>query len=456
MDEFNFNLQNEQNLNSNKPLLEQGRPKTKKKQIWLLVLIDAIVVIVLSIGLAFFLANPAVQPQLSKILNLFGWQNKSSNPQPISLNTTTTAPKTPAKPKPYLPQTTQEAAVINVVKKASPAVVSIIITKDVPVYEEYFTNPFPEEPGFPQFFDFKIPQYKQKGTKKEEVGGGSGFLISKDGLILTNKHVVYDENAEYTAILNDGEKYDVKVLARDPFQDLALVKIKNPGNKTFPTLKLGDSSQLQVGQTVIAIGNALGEFNNTVSVGVISGLRRSITASGAGLVEHLEDLIQTDAAINRGNSGGPLLNLKGEVIGVNSAMAEMAQSIGFAIPINTAKRDIEQVKKIGKIVYPFLGVRYQIIDAEVQKEKNLPVDYGALLVKGNSDNEPAVVPNSAADKAGLKQGDIILKVDNQKITTDNPLSKIVRNYMPGDKLVLEILRDGKHLFKVVTLGEKTS
>lgn len=362
----------------------------------------------------------------------------------------------------YLPQTSQEEAVIKVVKEVSPAVVSIIITKDLPVFEEYYISPFEEFFGQP-FFEFKIPQYKQKGTQKQEIGGGTGFIISEDGMILTNGHVVSDKDADYTVLTNDGKKYPAKVLARDSIRDLAVMEIEgektidNQGKlnlKSFPPLKLGDSDKLQIGQTVIAIGNALGEFRNTVSVGVISGLGRTVTASGGGMIETLEDVIQTDAAINMGNSGGPLLNLKGEVIGVNFAMVQQAESIGFTIPINKAKKDIEQVKTSGKIVYPFLGVRYVLINEEIQKENNLPVDYGAWVQKGTG-GEPAIFPGSVAEKTGLKEGDIILEFNGEKITTDNTLAKIIMKYNPGDKITLKILREGEEKIFEVTLDEKS-
>jgi serine protease Do len=203
---------------------------------------------------------------------------------------------------------------------------------------------------------------------------------------------------------------------------------------------------------VIAIGNALGEFRNTVSVGVVSGLGRKVTASGGGVVETLYDVIQTDAAINPGNSGGPLLNLRGEVIGINFAMAKGAENIGFAIPINYAKKDIEQIKKYGKIVFPFLGVRYVIITDQIQKENNLPVNYGAWVLKGPK-GEPAIFPGSAAEKAGLKEGDIILEFNGEKITADNPLAKIITKYQPGDKVSLKILRAKKEITLEAVLGE---
>lgn len=364
--------------------------------------------------------------------------------------------------KEYVPATTQEETIVRVVKEVSPAVVSIIVSKDLPIIEEYYTNPFEEFFGPESPFQFQIPQFRQKGTQKQEIGGGSGFIISPDGLILTNKHVVLDKEAEYTVLTTDGEKYPAKVLALDPSQDLAVIKIDLPkevdkqgslSQKVLPTAKLGDSDNLQIGQTVIAIGNALGEFRNTVSVGVISGLGRTVTASGGGLVETIEDVIQTDAAINKGNSGGPLLNLRGEVVGINTATVLEAQNIGFAIPINKAKKDIEQVKTLGKIVYPFLGVRYVLITEIIQKENNLPVDYGAWVVKGDQ-GEPAISSGSAAEKAGLKEKDIILEFNGEKISTENSLAEIIMKYNPGDKVVLKILREDKEKIVEAILGER--
>ncbi len=383
----------------------------------------------------------------------------------ITISEPKTAEKEKVVEKGYIPQTSQEEAVISVVKEYSPAVVSIIITKDVPIIEEYYTNPFQE---FEQFFgsdpfEFLIPQYQQKGTEKQEVGGGTGFIISEDGMVITNRHVVSDEKADYTVFTTDGKKFPAKVLAKDPVQDLAFLKIDQEkivdeeGKFTlekFPQVVLGDSDTLQMGQTVIAIGNALAEFKNTVSVGVISGLGRTITASGGGIVETLEDVIQTDAAINPGNSGGPLLNLKGEVIGINTAMVQQAQTIGFAIPINKAKKDIEQVKTSRKITYPFLGVRYVLITEAVQQKNNLSVDYGVWVQKG-SQGEAAIFPGSPAEKAGLKEGDIILEFNGEKITSDSTLAKMITKYNPEDKVVLKILKDGKEENIEVVLGERT-
>lgn len=357
--------------------------------------------------------------------------------------------------KEYIPQTSQEQAIINAVKQYSPAVVSIVISKDVPIMEEYFYNPFE---GLDPDFQIQIPQYRQKGTENKEIGGGSGFIISEDGMILTNKHVVLDDTAEYTIFTTDGKKYPAKVLAKDPVQDLAVIKINATNDtKSFPVVKLGDSDSLQIGQTVIAIGNSLGEFRNTVSVGVISGLGRTINASGgigSGFSETLEDIIQTDAAINKGNSGGPLLNLKGEVIGINTALAETAQNIGFAIPINKAKKDIKQVTEGKKITYPFLGIRYTLINETIKEKNDLPVDQGAWIIKGDQ-GEQAITSGSAADKAGLKAGDIVLEIGGEKITQDNSLAKIIQKYNPEDKVTLKIFRDGQEINFEVVLGERS-
>jgi serine protease Do len=366
----------------------------------------------------------------------------------------------------YVSEISYEQAIINVVKNASPSVVSIVISKNLPVYEQEWVNPF----GDDSFLNIQVPQYVQKGTEYQKVGSGSGFIVSGDGLILTNKHVVSDKNADYSVITNDGAEYDAKVLAVDPVQDLAILKIEDISasltgslqvnseqNQKFQPLKLGDSSGIQIGQTAIAIGNALGEFSNTVSVGVVSGLGRTISASDktGAIYETLEDIIQTDAAINSGNSGGPLLNLKGEVIGINTAIAENAQSIAFAIPINYAKKDISQVIATNKIVYPFLGVRYILITEKVKEKYNLSVNYGAFVQKGEG-GEVAVIENSAAQKAGIKEEDIILEINGEKISAKNTLAKIIQKYNAGDSVVLKVLRNNENIELQATLGERVA
>jgi len=344
----------------------------------------------------------------------------------------------------YSPQTIEEQKVVSAVKEVSPAVVSIVIAKDVPIVEQYFER---------DFFGNLVPKYRESGTEKKEIGGGTGFIISEDGLVVTNKHVVLEEDASYTVFTNSGKKFEANLLAKDPVQDLAVLKIEQPQKlneegdylvEKFSIVRLGDSENLEIGQTVIAIGNALGEFRNTVSSGVISGLGRRITASDSSgdFVETLENIIQTDAAINKGNSGGPLLNLKGEVIGINTAVASGAQSIGFAIPVNKLKRAINQVKETGEIIYPFIGVRYILINEQIKEEKNLSVDYGALIVDGGVQG-PAIWPGSSAEEAGLKEEDIILELGGERITVDNSLSEIILKYNPGDEVVLKILRNSE-------------
>jgi serine protease Do len=345
---------------------------------------------------------------------------------------------------------------VAVVEKTSPAVVSVIVSKDLPNIQYY--SPWSNSPDlFQQFFgqDFNQPAPQtapNSGTQKQEIGSGSGFIVSADGLIVTNKHVVFDDQADYTVLTNDGTKYPAKILAKDPLNDLAILKIDA---KNLPTLNLGDSSQLKVGQPVIAIGNALGEFTNTVSTGVVSGLSRSVTASNPEMAssENLVGLIQTDASINPGNSGGPLLNSAGEVIGVNVAVAQGAQNIGFALPINQVKASIESVKVSGKIVRPWLGVRYVMVTPDVVKAEKLSVDYGALLVPGASSAEPAVISGSPADKAGLKANDVILEVNGQKIDQNNILASVISGFKPGDAITLKIWRQGAAKDIKVTLEE---
>ncbi|RJQ31444.1 PDZ domain-containing protein [Candidatus Parcubacteria bacterium] len=340
------------------------------------------------------------------------------------------------------------SAITDVVAFASPSVVSISVTKEIPQIQQ---SPF-NDPLFRQFFgdEFQIYDNSGQGTQKQEIGGGSGFVVSADGLIVTNKHVVIDENAEYSVLTNDGNSYSAKILARDPVNDLAILKIDK---NNLPALELGDSSNIKLGENVIAIGNALGEFRNTVSTGVISGLSRSITAGGQGFSEQLSGVIQTDAAINPGNSGGPLLNLEGQVIGVNTAVVSGASNIGFAIPINDVKKSVESVIRYGRIVRPYLGVRYILINKQLAEDNNLPYDYGALITRGEQVTELAVIPGSPADKAGLEENDIILEVDGKKIDAENDLAKILFNHSVEEVIKLKVYHKGEEKTVEVRLGE---
>jgi serine protease Do len=251
--------------------------------------------------------------------------------------------------------------------------------------------------------------------------------------------------------MNDGKKYDATVLSRDPVNDLALVKISA---SNLATLTLGDSSNLQIGQKVIAIGNSLGQYQNTVTTGVVSGIGRSITAGGTDSgSEQLDGVIQTDAAINPGNSGGPLLDIGGSVIGINTAIDSQGQLVGFAIPVNDIKSDVESFKKTGKITKPFLGVRYVLVNQTIKDENKLSVDYGALILSGGTVSSPAVVKDSGADKAGLREGDIILEVNGTKVDQDHSLAGLMKNFSPGDQVKMKVLSGSSSKDITVTLGE---
>jgi len=338
----------------------------------------------------------------------------------------------------------EESAVIDVVEKNSASVVNIVITKDVPIFRNN---------GFDFFFNpFGYRNENSQDTERQRVGGGTGFFVSNDGMIVTNKHVVSDEAAEYTVITTDEKEYKATILARHPSLDIAIIKIE--GNN-FPVLNLGDSDNLKVGQSVIAIGNSLGEFSNSVSLGIVSGLKRDITAgSGYGESERLSNIIQTDAAINPGNSGGPLLDIRGNVIGINVAVAQGVENIGFALSVNDIKKTIEQVKRSGRISVPFLGIRYVILDEEIQKENNLPYNYGALISRGEKMTDFAVIPGSPADKAGLIENDIILEINGQKIDANNQINDMVASMEVGEKITMKIWRKGNEQQVEATLEER--
>ncbi len=411
--------------------------KLTKTQIILLVLLVSFVTSLVTGIVTVTLVNQAPPPITNTIGKVIEKTVEKIVPQDIKDQLTAQVVSNPSS------NINQEDAIVNVVQSVSSAVVSVVATKDIPVIEQYYTDPFG--------FGIPIPQYQQKGTEKVQVSSGTGFFVSSDGLIVTNKHVVLDTEASYSIIMNDGSKLNAKVLARDPFVDIAILKVE--GDK-FNPIALGNSDNLKTGQTVIAIGNALGEFQNTVSKGIISGLNRDVAVSDSQAgTEDLQQLIQTDAAINKGNSGGPLLDLSGRVIGVNVAMAQSAENIGFSLPINIAKRDIEDAKEFGMIKYPYLGVRYQLITSQVKEVMKLSVDYGLLLTKGTG-GEPAVLNESPAAKAGLKEKDIILEFNGTKILKDSTFGFLLSKCRVGEKVNLKILRDGKEMNIEVVLGER--
>ncbi len=339
----------------------------------------------------------------------------------------------------------QKSPIVEIAKKISPAVITIVVSKDLPKVEGFYLFPF----GGRQFM---IPQIGKQKKEKTKIGGGSGFIVSKNGYVLTCNHVVRDPTADYTVIVEPTKKYSAKVLAKDPLIDVAVLKIKD---HSLPYIDMGDSSKIDLGETVIAVGNPLGEFEDTISAGIVSGLSRKIRAHQGPAFKStsLRGLIQTDAAINPGNSGGPLVNMEGKVIGINTAMVMGAQNIGFAIPINYAKKDLEEVMKFGKIKKPFLGVRYFILSEQVAKTNKLPVNYGALIVRENL-GESAIVKNSPADKAGLKEYDIILECNGKKINEETPLAELLQEQNIGAEITLKVLRERKKIDIKLKLSER--
>jgi S1-C subfamily serine protease len=338
-----------------------------------------------------------------------------------------------------------KSRIIEIAKKVCPAVITIVISKNLPKIEGFYMLPFGEE-------GFIMPKIKNGKKESVKIGGGSGFIISPDGIILSSRHVVEDPDADYTVIVEPAKKYPAQILGCDPINDIAILKIDEKG---LPFLKLGDSDKIELGQEVVAVGNALGEFHDTVSFGIVSGLSRYIKATNefSKQAERLRGLIQTDAAINPGNSGGPLVDMEGKVIGINTAMVMGAQNIGFAIPINYAKKDLEEIKKFGRIKIPFLGIKYIILTKDISEKNNLPVDYGALVMRERLGESP-VIKNSAAEKSGIKEFDIILEAKGEKITTENSLSDILSKCKIGEIIDLKILRGKKEINIKVKLEEK--
>lgn len=316
----------------------------------------------------------------------------------------------------------EESPVIDVVEQVGPSVVTVSISKTQTI------SPFGFDFGP---FGFFGPSDGQEEKIEQDIG--SGFVISQDGLVVTNRHVVEDREATYTVITTEEKIYEVEKIYRDPVNDLAILKIGADGLKP---VELGDSSNLKVGQFVIAIGTALGEFRNTVTTGVVSGLGRGITAGSPfeGYVERLDDVIQTDAAINPGNSGGPLLNSVGQVIGVNVAVAAQGENVAFAIPINVIKESLDNFNQTGKFSRPYLGVRYRMISRDTAIMNDVP--QGAYLVE--------VISSSPADQAGLEAGEIITKFDGQPVKAeDDGLTKLINQQKVGDRISLTIWRDRK-------------
>lgn len=334
----------------------------------------------------------------------------------------------------------EESVVIDVVKKVGPSVVTVGIEgNQISQGRRYGMDPF-------SFF-FQTPQLPddKSNNDKNEDYIGSGFVVKSDGLIVTNKHVVSNPDLKYVVIDAKGDKYNVDKIYRDPSNDVAILKTSSTPVGGFTKVELGDSSRLQVGQMAIAIGTALGEFRNTVTTGVVSGLGRGITAGSAfeGFAERLDNVIQTNAAINPGNSGGPLLNSDGQVIGVNSAVASNGQNIGFAIPINIIKDSINNFNATGQFDRAFLGVSYVVLTKRAALMNDLPE--GAFV--------QSVTKGSAAEKAGIQQDDIITKIDGTKIADlDGGIASFISKKKVGDTITLTIYRDGNTIDIKATLS----
>jgi S1-C subfamily serine protease len=315
----------------------------------------------------------------------------------------------------------ESSATIDVAAKASPAVVRITVNGSVDTSQGI------------------IP----------ETGVGSGVIYDSHGWILTNRHVVEGATDSTVQVeLKDGRQFVGRVYGIDTLTDLAIVKV-NANDLT--AAKIGDSSSLKVGQLVVAIGSPLGTFTNSVTSGIVSAKGRTITTDGN---QNLNNLIQTDAAINPGNSGGPLLDASGNVVGINTAIAADSNGIGFAIPIDIARPIMDQAVAGEKLARPYMGVIYRAVDRQLASDENLPVNDGALVIQGAGGSSPAVVADSPADKAGIKEGDIIVKVNGHAIDRDNPLDATLSEFAPGDTVQIDLLRDGQTMSVQLTLGTR--
>ncbi len=348
----------------------------------------------------------------------------------------------------------EKSQTIDTIKSVMPAVVTIVIKKSLEnLKKEMAESGIYKGRKTKDISTISIPKDKIDARGMVQIDGGSGFIVDKTGIILTNKHVVSEPDAEYTIITNDNAEHTGEILARDPVDDVAIIKITS--KKKLPFLKLGDSSKLNLGQTVFAFGNALGIFKNTVSMGIISGLSRSIIAypSPNAPGKEMRGLIQTDAAINPGNSGGPLTDLFGNVIGINAAIISDAENIGLAIPVSAAVRGFNDLKKYGKIRRPLLGLHYTPIYKDLAEKLDLPVGYGALVMRDHP-VERAVIPGSPADVAGIIEDDIILEWDGNKISPEKGILDFLEKCSVGQSVEITLLRDGEERKMTLTLGER--
>jgi len=337
---------------------------------------------------------------------------------------------------------------IEAVRKVSPAVVSVVVSKYLPRVRDINPSDL--------FAPLALGDVEDGAGQKVKVGGGTGFFVHPTGLVLTNKHVVFDTAAEYAVVMNDGSEHPARVISRDPVNDIAVLKVEG---RSFPYARLARKGAVELGQTVIAIGNALGMFSNTVSKGIISGLSRSISASLGGApdahTENLRGVIQTDVAINQGNSGGPLINLDGEVVGINTAVIFGAQNIGFALPVDWAKGDLQDILDHGRIIKPYLGLMYVMLSPELARRYGLASARGAMIIRDHRPGATAVLADSPAAKAGLREHDIVTHLDGRELKDGTDLMELLQKHKVGDTVTLTYLRDKKPHECHITLEERT-
>jgi serine protease Do len=345
----------------------------------------------------------------------------------------------------------EHSQIIETIRRVMPSVVSVIITKSLSDLERELPHAKQKHHDPPHCLH--IPPDKIDAHGMVQVGGGSGFIVESSGIILTNKHVIAEPNANYSILTNDDERYDAEILARDPMNDVAILRIKP--NKKLPPVELGTSDGIALGQTVLAIGNALGIFKNTVSLGIVSGLSRSVSAQAdpESPPQELRGLIQTDAAINPGNSGGPLVDIFGRAIGINAAVVFGAQNINFAIPVNAALRDLRDLKTYGRIRRPLLGLRYLTLTPDLKEKFKLSIDYGAFVTKEHPSDD-AVIPDSPAAKGGIEERDIILEWTGVPLTAEKSIQDHLDIADVGERVLLTIMRGEERLSLSVTLAER--
>lgn len=344
---------------------------------------------------------------------------------------------------------TEEEKRIEVIERSLPAVVSISVSKKI-------TTPPSKKikQSFPVFERNKSKMRVMDDQGEEDqldFGGGSGFIVDETGIIITNIHVIKQDSLDYEVTLHEGTIHKAQLIDTDPIHDVAYLKITS--EQVFPTLPFGDSTKTKLGQTVYAIGDVLGVFPDTISRGIISGLGRTIEAHSEDRKEMLHDLIQTDAAINPGNSGGPLIDSEGNVIGINSANVSRAENIGFAVPINAIKNDLEDIKQYGKIKRAFLGVRHVVITPAISLGLELASAHG-ILVTSPSPHQPAIIAKSPADQAGLRENDIIISINGTELNERYTLEDFLEDSSGGTETEIHVLRNGKEITLAATLMER--